>query len=338
VASILQERGLTEENAMFERILIPLDGSARAELILGQVARILRRKDSEILLVRVVDLPEASRLDTARTTAAEYVRGRERAQAHEYIHTLAGRLSDQGVRVRGFIAEGAAAPAVLEQAVREKATLIAMTTHGRTGIPRWLVGSVAEKIVRTSPIPVLLVRSFRPTPLGDLQPATAEELPFRKILVPTDGSIAAETVLDPAAQFAQLFDAKVLVLHAEAPVVIPGYGEMGIPPILPPTPSDKDPITEPAAERLRGFGLAVCRRTVAGDSAGVILDQSHSDGVDLVAMATHGRSGFSRWILGSVAERVLRHAGVPLLLVHAEAEATPVPQIQERTEEAPQTR
>jgi nucleotide-binding universal stress UspA family protein len=113
---------------------------------------------------------------------------------------------------------------------------------------------------------------------------------------------------------------------------------MGIPPILPPTPSDKDPITEPAAERLRGFGLAVCRRTVAGDSAGVILDQSHSDGVDLVAMATHGRSGFSRWILGSVAERVLRHAGVPLLLVHAEAEATPVPQIQERTEEAPQTR
>lgn len=319
---------------MFERILIPLDGSPRAELILGQVGRILRRKDSEIVLVRVVDLPEAAPLDLSRRTSYEYARGREKARAHEYIHRLAARLSEQGVRARGCIAEGPAAPVVLEQAARERATMIAMTTHGRTGIPRWLVGSVAEKIVRLSPVPVLLVRSFRPTPLGDLQPATAQELPFRKILVPTDGSAAAETVVEPAATFARLFEAKLVVLHAEPPVVIPGYGEMGIPPMLPPTPSEKDPVTEAAAERFSRLGVTVSRRTVTGDAAGTILDQSQSDGIDLIAMATHGRSGFSRWILGSVAERVLRHAGLPMLLVRAEPEATSAPAMLEPAESA----
>jgi nucleotide-binding universal stress UspA family protein len=310
-----------EDESMFERILIPLDGSPRAELILGQVARILRRKDSELVLLRVVDIPEASLIEPARKTAYEYSRRRERVQAHEYVHTLAGRLSEQGVRARGCIAEGSAAPTILEQATHLGASMIAMTTHGRTGLSRWLVGSVAEKIVRSSPIPVLLVRSFRPTPLGDLQPATSQELTFRKILVPTDGSSAAESVLDPAATFAQLFDAKVVLLHVERPMLVPSSGEMGLPPVLPPTPSEQDPVTAGAAEPFRKLGLATCRRTVAGDAGGAILDQSHSDGIDLIAMATHGRSGVSRWVLGSVAERVLRHAGIPLLLVRSETPA-----------------
>ncbi len=312
---------------MFERILIPLDGSPRAELILGQVAKILRRKDSEIILLRVVDLPAEGSPDAAR---------RERAQAHQYVHGLAGRLASQGVRARSCIAEGPAAQAILDQAAQQEATLIAMTTHGRTGISRWLVGSVAEKVVRSSRVPVLLIRSFLPTPLGDIQAATAVELSFRKILVPTDGSPAAESVMGPAAELAQLFESRVMVLHAEPPVVIPGHGEMGILPVLPPTPSEKDPVTVPAAEGFRGLGLASYRRTVVGDAAGVILDQAQADGVELIAMATHGRSGFSRWVLGSVAERVLRHAVIPVLLVRAEGGMEPAEEELERTESAGQ--
>lgn len=303
---------------MFERILIPLDGSPRAELILTQVARILRREDSEILLLRVIDVPEPSRTELARRTAFEYARGHERADAHRYIQDLERRLSDRGARVRALLAEGPAAATILEQARSERATMIAMTTHGRSGLSRWFIGSVAEKVVRASPIPVLLVRSFRPTPLGDLQPATAEELPFRKILVPTDGSPAASTVLDPARELAQLFDSAVVVLHVEPPVLIPGSGEMGALPVLPPTSSEKDAVTAGPARRLAGLGLEVKRKTVAGYPAEAILDQGHVEEVDLIAMATHGRSGFSRWVLGSVAERVLRHSGVPLLLVQAE--------------------
>jgi nucleotide-binding universal stress UspA family protein len=90
---------------------------------------------------------------------------------------------------------------------------------------------------------------------------------------------------------------------------------MGAVPILPPVSSEKDPSTVQAAERFAQAGLPVERLSVLGDPAGEILDQSTNGGVDLIVMATHGRSGVSRWILGSVAERVLRHAEVPLVLV-----------------------
>jgi nucleotide-binding universal stress UspA family protein len=302
---------------MFQRILIPLDGSPRAELILGQVSRILRREDSDIILLRVVTIPEASRLDQARRMAYEHARGYEREEAHRYVTDLARGLQDRGIRARGTIVEGPPAPAILEKAKLEGATLIAMTTHGRGGLSRWLMGSVAEKVVRASTTPVLLVRSFRPTPLGDLQPARAGELPFRKILVPTDGSAAASTVIGSAAEFAQLFGAEVMVLHAELPIVLPGYGEQGFPVALKPTPSEEDRATAKPAEHFGDLGLPVKRRTIVGNAAEVILDVAHTEEIDLIAMGTHGRSGFSRWVLGSVAERVLRHAGVPLLFVRA---------------------
>ncbi len=302
---------------MFERILIPLDGSPRAEAILTQVARILRREDSEIILLRVVDIPEVSSFEPARRAAVESARRAERTSAQAYIHDLERRLADRGARVRATTVEGPAAAAILEQARLERATLIAMSTHGRGGLSRWLMGSVAEKVVRASSTPVLLLRSFRPTPLGDLQPASHGELPFRKILVPTDGSPAAAAVLDPAGTFAQLFGSEVVVLHAELPVVVQGLEEAGFPSLQGPTPSEKDRFTEQLAERFRERRIPVKRRTIVGDPAEVVLDVSHSEDVDLIAMATHGRSGISRWVLGSVAERVLRHAGVPVLLVRA---------------------
>ena len=298
---------------MFDRILIPLDGSPRAELILGQVARILRRKDSELLLLRVVEIPSEVRLGQAPRAMCRACE-RERADAQRYIDDLVRKLEERGARVRGRVVEGVAAATILEQATQERATLIAMTTHGRTGLSGWLVGSVAEKVARSSPIPVLLIRSFRPTPLGDLQPATARELPFRRILVPTDGSPAAAAAIGPAAMLAQLFEADVAALHVEIPMPI---GEMGYAPVVNATPSEKDPVTAEAADRFGDFGLTAKRYTVVGYPAEVILDLTHSEEIDLIAMATHGRSGFSRWFLGSVAERVLRHAGVPLLLVPA---------------------
>lgn len=297
---------------MFERILIPLDGSPRAEVILGQVARILRREDSEILLLRVVN---DRREGLARTTEAE------RDEAQRYLHDLVHRLALRGAKVHGRVAEGPPAATILDQAATEGATLIAMSTHGRTGLSRWIMGSVAEKVVRASPVPVLLLRSFRPTPQGTLEPATEEELPFRKILVPTDGSVAASAVVGPAGKFAQLFDSEVMVVHAELPLFIPAQEGSGVPPVLPLTPSEEDPLTAKAAERFRHLGLAVERRTVPGSAADVILDLSHAAGIDLLAMSTHGRSGISRWILGSVAERVLRHVGIPLLLVRADKES-----------------
>jgi nucleotide-binding universal stress UspA family protein len=300
---------------MFERILVPLDGSARAELILSQVSRILRREDSEILLLRVVDAPAAfSRVSLGA------IWDLEREEAQKYVHNLARRFHDKGAKVHARVAEGAPADVILDTARKEGSTLIAMSTHGRSGLVRWALGSVTEKVARASTVPLLVVRSFRRSSKGDLEPATPEELPFRKILVPVDGSPTSMSILDPAAKFGQLYGSDMLVLHVETPYVppspiLPGM-EVVLPSMVPPpTPTEKDPVTEKAAKRFVQAGLQATRLTTVGEPASEILDLSVNRGMDLVALGTHGRSGLSRWAMGSVAERVLRSTEVPLLII-----------------------
>jgi nucleotide-binding universal stress UspA family protein len=306
---------------MFERILVPLDGSPRAELILSQIARILRREDSEIILLRVVDIPEA----VGRVSLA-ILRQKEREEAQKYLHDLLLRFGDQAEKIHARVAEGWAADVILETARDEGATLIAMTTHGRSGLARWAMGSVAEKVARASNVPMLLVRSFRRSSKGDLEPLIPEELPFRRILVPVDGSETSMSVIGSTEKFAQLYGSEILVLHVVPPymptgALLPGM-EAAFPITRPePLPSDEDAITQKAAERFRHAGLKASRVTVEGEPASEILDLSLNRGADLIAIGTHGRSGLGRWALGSVAERVLRSTEVPLLLVRTPTRA-----------------
>lgn len=296
---------------MFERILIPLDGSLRAELILSQVGRILRREDAEILLLRVVEVPvSVGRLDLSSLRREEF------EAAEIYLHDLARRFAGKAAKLHGRVAEGPAAQTILETARTEGSTLIAMSTHGRSGLARWLMGSVAEKVARASEVPVLLLRSFRARSGGGWEEMSEEELSFRKILVPTDGSPAALDVIPAATKFAQLYDSEMVVVHVEMPPVVVAP-EVGVLPIPRPTPSGEDAVTRRPVERFRQAGLRATSLTVLGDPAAEIVDQSYGAGIDLVAMTTHGRSGMSRWVLGSVAERVLRHSGTPLLLVRS---------------------
>jgi nucleotide-binding universal stress UspA family protein len=301
---------------MFERILVPLDGSPRAEMILPQLARILRHEDAEILLLRSHFVAD---VNAEWAVVSADLRRQERAAAQAYIQDVAGRFAGQAAKVHGRVVAGPAAPSILDVAREEGATMIAMATHGRSGLARFAMGSVAEKVLRASDVPVLLVRSFRETPKGDLEPATAEELPFRKILVPVDGSRAAAAALAPAVKFGRLFGSRGVLLHVVAPWVPPGPILPGMEPMLPPEiPApvpEKDAATAVAAKRFEAAGLRAVRRTVVGDPASAILDHAREAGVDLIAMATHGRSGLSRWAMGSVTERVLRSAPVPMLVV-----------------------
>jgi nucleotide-binding universal stress UspA family protein len=300
---------------MFKRILVPLDGSARAELILSQVGRILRREDAEILLLRAVNIPPVvGRADLSQLRHAEL----ESAQG--YIHGMTRRFSDRGAKVSGRVLEGAAADVILDTARAEGATLIAMTTHGRGGIARWAMGSVAEKVARAADIPLLLVRSFRRSPKEELEPTVPEEMSVRRILVPVDGSPTSMAVITPTEKLASLYGSEILVLHVVTPYMAPGAVLPGMEaalPLLQPEPprAEEDDVTEKAAERFRHAGLRVRRLSVEGEAATQILDVCASEHADLIALGTHGRSGFSRWALGSVAERVLRSTEVPLLLV-----------------------
>jgi nucleotide-binding universal stress UspA family protein len=281
---------------MIERIVVPLDGSLTAEAILPQVRRVLYRNDSEIILVRAVDLVP---IETAMMTE-EAVLG----AAREYIFGQKEKLERAGARVRFVVRTGGAVDVILGVAREEKATLIALATHGASGMSRLLLGSVAEGILRKSPVPVLTVRPFWTHDWVPL--AGAERQPIRNLLLPVDGSDLSVVSLPGIVELAKLFEMRVVLLR-----VLGGTGR-------------KSTSVEEHAEAVKQLkalartveqkGVEAVTLVEAGDPARRILDSIRSHAIDLIAMTTHGRSGLSRFVVGSVTERVLRSATVPLLV------------------------
>lgn len=264
------------------RILVPLDGSPRAEAVLGQVRPLLIRPEAEVLLVQAVDLPANAEFNAARLLDQSLEEG------VEYLEGVKRRLEEDGGRARVFVRTGPPADVVLDLAEKEQATLIALSTHGRTGPARWMLGSVAEKVLRASPVPVLALRST--------DPAGPD---FRKIVVGVGGDGALD-VLDPVIEIAKRFGSQVLLLN-----VCEGHPACAVP----------VPWMTRAYERVHAAGLKVEPLMRMGDPAHELLEVAREQGAGLIALTTHGRSGPRRWLLGSVAERVLRQASVPLLVV-----------------------
>jgi nucleotide-binding universal stress UspA family protein len=296
---------------MNDRILVPLDGSARAEQILVQVARLLRREDAQVILLGVVDLSYSMIPDDGAA---------RRKEMEAYLASRADTLARQGVRVRWRLAEGIPASEIARAEEEEKATLIAISTHGRSGLARWLLGSVAEKVLRSASAPVLLTRSFQKGPQGVPLPAGPGELPFRRLLVPVDGSDASLQVVPTAAAFARLFGSEIDVLCVEEPPLPPWGIEIPPVPRQPPGPGAATvAAAKRAVERLRAYDVPAVPDALpaVGDPSALILSKAEERGSDLIVMATHGRSGVARWALGSVAERVLRHGTLPMLIVRA---------------------
>lgn len=283
---------------MLERIVVPLDGSLTAEAVLPQVRRILRRQDSEILLVRaVVPAPVENSIMMAEASLGA---------ARTYLSGIQERLEREGVRVTTDIRVGSAIGVILEVVEEKKASMIAMATHGATGLKRILLGSVAEVVLRKSPVPVLVVRPFWTDEEQAREPA--ETGPFRNLLVPVDGSDLAELALPAALELARLFEARAVLLRVlEEPKEEAAAG------------------VREAEEHLDAISRTFERRGIdtftlvqKGDPVEEILTSARFHHADLIVMTTHGRSGLSRLVTGSVTEQVLRRATVPLLVVRAE--------------------
>ena len=295
---------------MLEKILIPVDGTPRSEAVLWHLARLLRGRESQVVFLRVIEpILGYPGVETGAIVETE------RAEAKAYFKELKERLPARDARVTGLIREGYPADVILHVAKEERATLIAMGTHGRTGIARWAWGSVAEDVLRRADVPVLLTRSDRSEGAGWI-PASPEEAPFRRLLVPTDGSEAAAAALPVAAAVAREFGAEIVALH-----VVPEHAElvMGHTAVLdaPPSPELGRRIAAEFVAPLTDEGLKTRAEGVAGDAGEKILETAARDGADLIVMGTHGRSGLARLGLGSVTERVLRGATVPMLVVRA---------------------
>lgn len=275
---------------MLSKILVPLDGSPLSERILSQLRRLLVRQDAAVTLVSVV--PPRS-LETEKEPGTLVI------EARKHLQSVAAPLREGGARVETQVLIGDAAERILSHSLEDPPSLIVMATHGRTGIQRWTRGSVAERVLRGAQAPILLAN-----PLA-LDAAT--ETRFKRILVPLDGSRESAQVLPLAREIAKLYGA-TLVLHFAVPVAMPVEGVASV--ML--SPADARAVLEPHKQACAGVAVEVT--TGAGDPAASILDTVDATKCDLIAMTTHGRSGVSRWVFGSVAEHVARHAKCPLLV------------------------
>jgi nucleotide-binding universal stress UspA family protein len=298
---------------MFERILIPLDGSSRAEIILAQLKPLLKREGTSLLLLKgVYAAPSMARIDTGRL-AAEHT-----AEAESYLQHIVHRLSIDGIPSRAVIKKESPEDAILETAKELKCDLIAMTTHGRMGFERWMMGSVTEKVLRAAEVPMLIIHSFKRTPDGASIPLAGEPVRFKSILVPVDVGEQSLAILPWLEQLAKVYDAQIVVLHVKPGTPPDESGGRGTPPTLEPVPKAEIPIpptVKIASERLAASGLKVRTLIVEGNPADQIRRVASTGEHDLIAMATHGRSGFRRWAMGSFAERILRSSPIPIFVV-----------------------
>jgi nucleotide-binding universal stress UspA family protein len=301
---------------MLHTILVPLDGSLLAEAALPSAEALARLTGARIILVRAIDLPDV--LDDLAPPFAEEVAAGWPAsdvdfaagqrEADDYLIAIARHLAQTGRTVETRLAPGPAATAIVEAA--RDTDLVVMATHGRSGLSRWALGSVADTVVQTVPAPVLLVRAEQAQPLASGYP--------RHILVPLDGSMLAEQALPLAVLLASRSGAELILTHIVTQ-----------PPTEPVAAGD-DELAELIRESARAYLFAAGQRAMrpgitlhtdihAGRAAEGILAAADSRHADLIVMATHGRSGLVRWISGSVADQVLRGASVPVLLVRAHA-------------------
>jgi nucleotide-binding universal stress UspA family protein len=275
------------------KLLVPLDGSPESEAILSEAVR-LAPPEGEIHLLHVAPLPTPSTGDPTRMLGLHEM-------ALPYLENVRTRLPQ--ARGMDLIRSGRAADAILQVALEMNIDLIAMSTHARKGLNRWYLGSVAEDVVRRTELPVLLKKPDLPARLS----------PLRRILVPLDGSERSASILASVKPIAARAKAELVLLHVAPRVLDPA-----------PQWAMKGPISMSAspghryqaiADRLGEEEIAAWPAMAEGDAAMEILARAKELDVDLIAMATHGRTGFMRALFGSVTQEVLRRGDRPVILL-----------------------
>jgi nucleotide-binding universal stress UspA family protein len=292
---------------MYRSLLVPLDGSLPSEQSLPYAAALARRSGAALQLAYVhtpLLLGEGMMyLGTPDVQLWE--------EERKYLQGVVNRLKKAGLdNVSGQVLEGPIVETLQEHALNEKSDLVVMTTHGRGPLSRFWLGSVADQLVHRLPIPLLLIRTQEEaTP-------PAKEPEIRKILVALDGSPAAEQILEPAGELAKLMGAACTLLRVVPTVAPPPR------PIASANADLGDKLREEAhvylqrlAASLRDRGITVQTRIVADTHpATAILSESAGWDYDVLALETHGRCGLPRLFLGSVADKVVRGAALPILV------------------------
>jgi nucleotide-binding universal stress UspA family protein len=296
---------------MYSKILIPLDGSTTAEKVLPYARYLAGRFKTPIELLAVIDIAEiAAHMSADKARFLDTMIEDGVKQSTVYLRGAASTFP--GANVKCSVERGRAEDVIIEKGAADTGLLITMATHGRSGLNRFLLGSVAEKVLRGSANPLLLVRAT--------EEAKGEgEAVFKTVIVPLDGSELAESVLPMVADIARKLNLEVLLFRAYH---IPSYAYAGdegyavnYEELVSGVRDEAKEYLKKKVAEVKKLGVeAVSFSTKEGFAGDEIIDIGRNTPGSLMAMCSHGRSGMRRWVLGSVAETVVRHAAGPVLI------------------------
>jgi nucleotide-binding universal stress UspA family protein len=291
---------------MFDKILVPLDGSELAEVTLWYAEGLAGRMSSSITLLIVLspeDLKSRYMYDCYIKELAERIKADAKQRG-------AGKKGGE-IKVDYEILKGDAAEEIVDYADKARISLIIMSTQGRSGVRRWALGNVANKVLRATGKPVLLIRAK-----GAKPDVYRERLV--KVLVPVDGSKESESILRYVTYMATELDLEVTLFHAwvreseDIPFTKEGLEQINQ------LRKRREDYIKRMETRLKRKGVnvnSVFKEVLTGGAAEEIIKLAEEGDFSMVTMSTHGRSGLGRWIFGSNAEKVLEGGSTPLLLV-----------------------
>jgi nucleotide-binding universal stress UspA family protein len=294
----------------FRKLLVPIDFSEHADAALDCAVGLAKAGGGSLHLVHAYEIPLGTIPPYGVEVPQALLLGVRDAAARR-LEKATQKAQGAGIECEAHLAHGPAASTIVETAQQLGVDLVVMGTRGLTGLKHVLLGSVAERVVRTSPCPVLTLKSD-----------CAAFARLERILVPTDFSDHARPALDLAIELAKQHGASIHLLHAyELPAsVTMAYG-IAVPQTV------WDGVQEAAAaelaklvERVKAAGVAVTSQLVTAPAADAVAEAATEQRSDVVVMATRGLTGLKHVLLGSVAERTLRIAPCPVLTVHGAAD------------------
>jgi nucleotide-binding universal stress UspA family protein len=303
---------------MFDTILVPLDGSELAERALGPALALARQRQGHVILLRVPVYREIMVPGTAGYGLLLPDQSLEncREDADCYLKEVRQKHSHPNVTLDTELVDGDIAGCIVDTAATKAVDLITMTTHGYSGVTRWMLGSVTERVLRSAPCPVLAVR---------------HERPIKSILITLDGSRLAEQALIPGMELARSLGARVTLLQVDQDERL-GAMEASLLEVARAGLSRQieaedtrrhvesylHNLADKWRRRLADSGspdVEIETVVMAGRPAQSVLELAESQQIDLIAMATHGHSGLRRWVYGSITEKVLRNVDCAMLIV-----------------------
>ena len=280
--------------AMYERILVPLDGSTLAEHVLPYARALSRALHAPIELLQAFDPVPLHWVKPEHGVYLDRLTSSFHGHALEYLESIGASLRNLGVEVSCSAHEGDPAFVIVTEAQKEPNTLIAIASHGRSGITRWALGSVMDKVLHATTNPMLVVRS------RDNQMPT-DDLGLKSVIIPLDGSALAEESLPDVVALTKALGLKAILVR-----------------VTPHFEAESLSYLHKIGEDLRIAGVPTEEeRLLHGQPADSIVDFAQEVEDNLVAMTTHGHSGLGRWLLGSVTDRVVQHSGDPVLVVRS---------------------